>query len=118
MQPQKTLAQGNNMVEISWGKAFGYGGRFILFIIVWAIIGGIIAAAGGLMIASSVNITWNSNTQQFETTGTNLGGVLSGIIVIIVGEIVVILGAISTYFKLMSKLISEAAGTAQHPPPP
>lgn len=106
------------MVEISWGKAFGYGVRFILFIIVWAIIGGLIAVAGGWMIASSVNITWNSTTQQFETAGTNLGGILMGIVVIIIGEIVVILGAISTYFKLMSKLISEAAGTTQHPPPP
>jgi hypothetical protein len=106
------------MVEISWGKAFGYGLRFILFIIVWAIIGGLIAVAGGMMIASSVNITWNSTTQQFETSGTNLGGVLAGIGVIIIGEIVVILGAISTYFKLMSKLVSETAGTAQHPPPP
>jgi uncharacterized membrane protein len=47
------------MVEISWEKAFGYGIRFILFIILWAIIGGLIAVAGGLMIASSVNITFN-----------------------------------------------------------
>ena len=33
------------MVEISWEKAFGYGIRFILFIILWAIIGGLIAVA-------------------------------------------------------------------------
>jgi hypothetical protein len=44
------------MVEISWGKALGYGARYIVYIIVWAIIGAIIVAAGGLMIAASVNI--------------------------------------------------------------
>lgn len=106
------------MVEISWGKAFGYGIRFILFIILWAIIGGLIAVAGGLMIASSVNITFNPNTAQFNTTGTNLGGILAGVIVILVGEVVVVLGVISTYFKLMSKLITETGSATQHPPPP
>jgi len=106
------------MVEISWGKAFGYGLRFILFIIVWALIGGVIAAAGGFMIATSVNITWNSTTNQIEWGGTNLGGIFAGIVVIIIGEIIVILGAISTYFKLMAKLVSEATGTTQQRPPP
>jgi hypothetical protein len=109
---------GNKMVEISWGKAFGYGIRFILFIILWAIIGGLIAVAGGLMIASSVNITFNPDTAQFNTTGTNLGGILAGVIVILVGEVVVVLGVISTYFKLMSKLITETGSATQHPPPP
>jgi hypothetical protein len=106
------------MVEISWGKAFGYGLKFILFIIVWAIIGGVVAIPGGMMIASSVSITWNSTTQQFETAGTNLGGILTGVAVIIIGALIVILGAISTYFRLMSKLVSESAGTTQRPPPP
>lgn len=107
------------MVEISWGKALGYGARYIVYIILWAIIGAIIIAAGGLMIWASVNITYNSVTEQWESTDLNIGGLIAGVIVIVIGEVVVILGAISSYFKLMSKLITETIPAAQsHPPPP
>ena len=106
------------MTEISWGKAFGYGARYILYVIVWAIVGVLIAFAGGLVIASSVNITFDSVTQTWNTSNLNLGGMLGGIVIIIVGEIVVILGAISSYFKLMSKLISESGSAMPRPPPP
>jgi len=105
------------MVEISWGKALSYGVRYIVYIIIWAIIGAIIVAAGGLMIAGSANIRFNQATQQWESTSLNVGGLIGGIIVIVVGEVVVILGAISSYFKLMSKLITETLPTAQPPPP-
>lgn len=105
------------MVEISWGKALGYGARYIVYIIIWAIIGVVIVAAGGLMIAASVNIRFNTVTQQWESTGLNAGGLVGGVIVMVVGEIVVILGAISSYFKLMSKLITETVPASQPPPP-
>jgi hypothetical protein len=53
------------------------------------------------------------------STGLNIGGLIAGVIVIVIGEVVVILGAISSYFKLMSKLITETIPAAQsHPPPP
>ena len=107
------------MVEISWGKALGYGARYIVYIIVWAIIGAIIVVAGGLMIWGSVNVTYNSVTDQWEMTDLNIGGLIAGVVVIVIGEVVVILGAISSYFKLMSRLIAETIPGAQsHPPPP
>jgi hypothetical protein len=112
----RKLCRETRMTEISWGKAFGYGARFILYVIVWAIVGVLIAFAGGLVIASSVNITFDSVT--WNTSNVNLGGILGGIVIIIVGEIVVILGAISSYFKLMSKLISESGSAMPRPPPP
>lgn len=105
------------MVEISWGKAFGYGLRFVVFIILWAIVGVIIAAAGGLTIAASANIKYNADTQQFDLTGVNMGGVVGGVIIIAIGAAVVILGAISSYFKLMSKLVTETVSQQQLPPP-
>ena len=40
--------RGKRMVEISWGKALGYGVRYIAYIIVWAIIGGLIVAGGAI----------------------------------------------------------------------
>jgi hypothetical protein len=107
------------MVEITWGKALGYGLRYVIYIIVWAIIGGLIMVGGGLFIAASVNITVNPDTQQWETSGLNLGSLIAGIIVIVIGELVVILGSIAAYFKLMSRLITEAgSATLQRPPPP
>jgi hypothetical protein len=107
------------MVEITWGEALGYGLRYVIYIIVWAIIGGLIMVGGGLFIAASVNITFNQGTQQWETSGLNLGSLITGIIVIVIGELVVILGAIAAYFKLMSRLITEASyAIPQRPPPP
>jgi len=104
--------------EMSWGKALGYGVRFIVYIILWAIIGGIIAAAGGLLIAGSLNITYDSATQQWQASNLNLGGLVGAVIVIVIGEIVVIMGAIASYFKLMSKLFSETLPAAQQRAPP
>lgn len=107
------------MVEISWGKALGYGARYIAYIILWAIIGAVIVVAAALMIAASVNISFNTATGQWESTGLNIGALIGGVIVIIIGGVVVILGAISSYFKLMSKLITESLPATQpHPPPP
>ena len=113
----KTLAGKQNGRNIL-GKSFWLWHKIHLVHNSLGIIGGLIAVAGGLMIASSVNITFNPNTAQFNTTGTNLGGILAGVIVILVGEAVVVLGVISTYFKLMSKLITETGSATQHPPPP
>lgn len=106
------------MVEMSWGKALGYRGRFVAYIILWAIIGGIIVAAGALLIVGSVNITYDSATQQWQASGLSWGGLVGGVIVIVIGEAVVILGAIASYFKLMSKLVSETFPSAQTRPPP
>jgi uncharacterized membrane protein len=107
------------MVEISWGKAFGYGGRYILYVIVWAIVGGLIMFAGGLVIASSITIRFNTYTQQWESTGFNIEALILSIAIMVIGELVVILGVISSYFKLMSRLITETvSSTTQNPPPP
>jgi hypothetical protein len=115
----KTVSRQKAMVEISWGKAFGYGGRYILYVIVWAIVGGMIMFAGGLVIASSINIRYNSYTSQWESTGFNIGTLILSLIIMVIGELVVILGVISSYFKLMSKLITETvSSTTQNPPPP
>jgi hypothetical protein len=106
------------LVEISWGKALGYGGRFIAYIILWAILGTIIVIAGGAVLAGSLNITYDSATQQWQSTDLNWGGLIAGVIIIVVGEIIVILGAIASYFKLMSKLMNETSPTTQPRPPP
>jgi hypothetical protein len=107
------------MVEITWGNALGYGLRYVIYIIVWAIIGGLIMVGGGLFIAGSINISFNQSTQLWETSGLNLGSLIAGIVVMVIGELVVILGAIAAYFKLMSRLITEALSTTpQRPPPP
>ncbi len=109
---------GKRMVGISWGKALGYGVRYIVFIIVWAIIGGLIVAGGAITITASANIKYDSTTQTFDTSGMNLGGVILGVVIIIVGEIVIIIGAIASYFKLMAKLITETGSAILPRPPP
>jgi hypothetical protein len=45
------------MVEISWGKAFAYGLRYIVYIIVWAIVGGLIVGGGAATIVVGGGLT-------------------------------------------------------------
>ncbi|MGD0978081.1 MAG: hypothetical protein ABR962_02950 [Candidatus Bathyarchaeia archaeon] len=106
------------MVEISWGKALGYGVRYIAYIILWAIIGGLIVAGGAITIVASANIKYDSTSQTFDTSGMNLGGVILGVIIIVIGEILIILGAIASYFKLMARLITETDTSMPPRPPP
>ncbi|HGE70760.1 TPA: hypothetical protein ENX78_07995 [Candidatus Poribacteria bacterium] len=105
------------MSEISWGKAFGYALRYILYIIVWIIIGGVIAGAGFMMMAGSVQTStgyWGVPEVTY-----NAGALIGGIILIIIGWIIALLGSMASYFKIMSRLIRESTPeTLQRPPPP
>ncbi|MBS7649226.1 hypothetical protein KEJ17_06275 [Candidatus Bathyarchaeota archaeon] len=98
--------------EFSWGKAFGYALRYIAFVILWYIIGGLIMVAGVAMMLSAVSLG-----PPYYMPTFNPGAVIGGIIVIIIGLIITILGSMAAYFKIMSRLISEATSKPLPPPP-
>ena len=112
------------MGEISWGRAFGYALRYILYIIAWVIIGGIIAVAGIMMIAGSVPYTGSLGRVAYNSgalTGVIIPynffrALIGGIVLIIIGWIIAFFGSMASYFKIMSKLIVESTPpTSQQP---
>ncbi len=91
----------HGVVEFSWGKSFSYAIRYILYAILWIVIGGLIMGVGVGTIAASVRIGADG-IPRF------LPGVAMGLIATIVGLIIMYLGLMATYFKIMSRLIYEA----------
>jgi len=89
--------------EFSWGKAFGYSLRYIVYAIIWDIIGGLIMWAGVFMISSAIGHGF-----PFYTSNSNLEAVIGGAILMIIGLIIITLGSMAAYFKIMSRLINEA----------
>lgn len=88
--------------EFSWGKAFGYALRYILYAILWIIIGGLIMGAGiGMMMASMRPGPWGIPTYE-------PGASIVGVVFIIIGLIIIYLGTMAAYFKIMSRLVYEA----------
>ncbi|MGC8850288.1 MAG: hypothetical protein ACP5QI_07435 [Candidatus Bathyarchaeia archaeon] len=89
------------VVEFSWGKSFHYAVRYILYAILWIIVGGIIMGVGlGILAATTKLGAWG--LPRFGA------GAAMGIITTIIGLVIIYLGAMASYFKIMSRLIYEA----------
>lgn len=101
--------------ELSWKRAFGYALRYIIYVILWVIIGGLIMMAGVAMIVSSASYVPSGPPYYMPTF--NLGVAIGGIIVIIIGLIIIVLGSMAAYFKIMSRLINETTSKILPPPP-
>lgn len=80
--------------ELSWGKTFSYAVRYIIYAILWIIIGGLTMGIGISIIASA----------PFKFGP----GMLTGIVIIIIGYVIMFLGIMAAYFKVMSRLIYES----------
>jgi hypothetical protein len=102
--PSSPIGEGkptHRVIEFSWGKSFSYAIRYILYAILWIVIGGLIMGFGIGTIAASVRIgAWG--IPRF------LAGAVIGLIATIVGLIIMYLGMMAAYFKIMSRLIYEA----------
>lgn len=95
------------MGEIGWGGAFGYALKYIVYTILWLIIGGIFIVAGSMMIGLSFT-SYTSAPMNLNYIISNVGKFITGIILIIIGWIIMFLGSMASYFKIMSKLIRES----------
>jgi len=95
--------------EFSWVKAFSYAFRYIMYIILWVIIGGVIMIIGVAMMPSAISFEPPYYIPRF-----NLGAMIIGIILIVIGIVVIALGSMAAYFKIMSRLVNEAS---PKPPP-
>lgn len=100
------------MKEISWGRAFLLALKYIVFIILWAIIGGIFILIG-LFLASYSILEYISRTipvpipKYFTLPISPQLGILIGLLLVIIGLVITNLGYLATYFKLLSQLIVD-----------
>jgi hypothetical protein len=45
--------------EIGWGRAFGYAVRFLVFSIIWVVVGGLLVGVGVAMVLASLgDLLW------------------------------------------------------------
>jgi len=102
------------MSEISWMEAIGYAIRYIIYVIVWGIIGGLFIFAGVAMMFP----TFGSGYMGYPYPQFDIGRVILGLLVALIGYAIIVVGSMASYFKLMSKLISESIPSASLRPPP
>jgi hypothetical protein len=100
--------------EIGWGRAFKYAGKFLVYAIVWLIIGFVFTVAGVVEISSSLQLAGS----LFPQITYDVGKLFAGIIFLIVGWLIAALGVAASYFKIMSALIVESVSGENLPAPP
>lgn len=95
------------MSGISWGRAFGYAVRFVLYSLLWVILGGILILAGIWIATSGFSGVMGFEWWQTQLARHPAGSITIGVLLMILGYIIAALGSIATYFKLMAELIVE-----------
>jgi uncharacterized membrane protein len=91
--------------EISWGRAFNYAIKYVLYILLWTIVGGILIAIGFTMVG--VGFPYHPGGTPYHHP---IGTVLAGLTLILIGYLIIILGAAASLFKLLSRLIVDTIG--------
>jgi len=109
-------------MSIAWGTAFKRAFVYVLWLIVWGIIGGIFIGVG---IFSMAGTFVSSMMTSPESAGAMLmGGSIFGLAMILIGYIIILLGSIATFIRLIYSLSYEASlqasgrGLPPAPPPP
>lgn len=87
---------------VSWGRAFRAAGTYVVFLIVWGMIGGIFIFAG--ILTAGTLITYDPLTGMPRL---NLAGAGVGIVLFLIGYIIILLGSMATLFKILSELVAE-----------
>jgi len=107
--------RGLHLGEIGWGRAFGYAVRFLVFSIIWVVVGGLLVGVGVAMVLASLGISygWPTRSHGYTPgTGVNLGLLVGGVAAVVAGTAVAELGTLATFFKLMSRLVGESVPRA------
>jgi len=93
--------------ESSWGKAFGYGGRFAIYAILWVIIGGFLIWNGIASLEASEHASWDYDKARLEA---------NGIFSLVAGLLIFMIGVAASFFKVMLELIRDLSPKPTPPP--
>jgi len=107
-------------MPMPWGTAFKRALIYVLWLIVWGIIGGIFIAVGAFSIAGTFV---SSVITSPEAAGAMLlGGSVFGLAMIFIGYVIIALGSVATFIRLIYSLSYEASlqasGKGLPPAPP
>ncbi|MEM2910752.1 MAG: hypothetical protein QXO01_06795 [Nitrososphaerota archaeon] len=86
---------------VSWGTAFKKAIMYIVFLIIWGIIGGVIIGVGFAVGGISVQ------PGPFGVPIPTIANPLVSVAFIIVGYVIVILGMMATFFKILAEITAE-----------
>jgi len=109
-------------MSMPWGTAFKRAFIYVLWLIVWGIIGGIFIGVGVFSMAGTFV---SSMITTPEAAGAMLlGGSIFGLVMIFIGYVIIALGSVATFIRLIYSLSLEASlqasgrGVPAAPPPP
>jgi len=93
---------------VTWGRAWRAAGAWFGWSIVWGMAGLILIGAGVAVIIGSIASVSSifSNGYGYNPSGM-ITGMIGGIAMIIIGEIITILGSYASYFKITSEVTAE-----------
>jgi len=107
-------------MSMPWGTAFKRAFIYVLWLIVWGIIGGIFIGVGVFSMAGTFVSSMMTNP---EAAGAMLlGGSIFGLAMIFIGYVIIALGSVATFIRLIYSLSYEASlqasGRMPLPAPP
>jgi hypothetical protein len=104
-------------MSMPWGTAFKRAFIYVLWLIVWGIIGGIFIGVGVFSMAGTFVSSMITNP---EAAGAMLlGGSIFGLAMIFIGYVIMALGSVATFIRLIYSLSYEASlqASGRVPPP-
>jgi len=104
-------------MSMPWGTAFKRAFIYVLWLIVWGIIGGIFIGVGVFSMAGTFV---SSMMTSPEAAGAMLlGGSIFGLAMIFIGYVIIALGSLATFIRLIYSLSYEASlqAVGRGPPP-
>jgi len=87
---------------VSWGKAFKSAGLYVIFLIVWTVVGAALIAFGYITYGSLIWYDPYTKMPKINPAGLNIGFVLT-----LIGSIIILLGSFATFFKIVSEIVAD-----------
>jgi hypothetical protein len=86
---------------VTWGRAWRAALAWLGWSIVWGIVGIILIVVGAVIIGGSAAYAISGGFNYFA------GGAIGGTILMIIGAFIWLLGAVATFFKINSEVVSK-----------
>ncbi|RLG40517.1 MAG: hypothetical protein DRO05_06175 [Thermoproteota archaeon] len=87
---------------VSWSRAFGAAGMYVVFLIIWGVISGIFIFAGIMTAGTLIAYDPLTGLPRF-----NLAGAGIGLVLFLIGYVIILLGSMATLFKILSEVVAE-----------
>jgi len=87
---------------VSWGKAFKSAGMYVIFLIVWGIVGAIFILLGIFTYGFLIWYDPYTGMPRINPAGLGLGLVFT-----VIGLVILLLGSFATFFKVIGEIVAD-----------